>query len=82
VAVFVAHFSCSSEESARRLANAIMVAGLEPELMGPRLPGELWWVTAPADLEATVTNLAELQEAMTEAAVRSGARLHSLQPEH
>jgi hypothetical protein len=81
VAVYVAHFSCTSEESARRLANAIMVAGLEPELTAPRLPHQPWWVAAPAALEATAANLAQLQEAMTEAAVRSGARLHSLQPE-
>ena len=78
MALFVALFSCDDEESARRLANAILVAGLEPALTPPRLPDEPWRVHAPAELEPTLANLAELHEAMGEAAVRAGARFHSI----
>jgi hypothetical protein len=80
VAVFVGRFSCSTEQSARRLANAILVAGLEPELSPPRLPGEPWSVTAPADLKATAANLAELQRTMSDAAALAGAAFLTLQP--
>jgi hypothetical protein len=81
VAVFVGYFSCSSEQSARRLANAIEVAGLIAELRPPRLPDEPWRVIAPAELNPTRANLAALQKEMGEAAARAGARFHSLQPE-
>lgn len=74
MAIFVSYFSCSSEESARRLANAVLVAGLQPEVRAPRLPNQPWQVLAPADLEPTAENLADLQQAMVEAASRAGGR--------
>jgi hypothetical protein len=79
--VFVYHFSCGSEESARRLANAILVAGLRPRLRTPRLPDEVWVVLAAAELEPTAENLAELHQTMAEAAARAGARLDRREPE-
>jgi hypothetical protein len=74
VAIFVSYFSCSTEEAARRLVNAVLVAGLQPQLRVPRLPNQPWQVVAPADLEPTAENLADLQQAMTEAASRAGGR--------
>jgi hypothetical protein len=80
VAVFVGRFSCTTEQSARRLANAMLVAGLDPELSAPRLPGEPWSVIAPADLKPTPANLVELQQTMSDAATRAGAMFLTLQP--
>jgi hypothetical protein len=80
MAIFVIYFSCSSEESARRLVNAVLVAGLQPQLRAPRLPDQPWQVLAPADLEPTAENLADLQHAMAEAASRSGSRFDGCEP--
>jgi hypothetical protein len=80
MAVFIYHFSCSSEESARSLANGILVVGLRPRLWTPRLPDELWVVLASAELEPTAENLADLHQAMAEAAARAGARLDGREP--
>jgi hypothetical protein len=81
VAVFVGYFTCSTEEAARRLANTIQVVGLQAQLQPPRLPGEPWKVSAPAELNPTPANLAQLQRTMGEAARRAGARFHTLRPE-
>jgi hypothetical protein len=80
MAIFVSYFSCSSEESARRLVNAVLVAGLQPQLRAPRLPGQPWQVLAPADLEPTAENLADLEQAMAEAASRSGGHFDGCEP--
>ena len=71
--VFVNRFSCASEDSARALANAIILVGLHPQLRGPRLPGEPWLVQAAAELVPTPENLLDLREAMSSAAARTGA---------
>lgn len=78
--VFVNLFSCPSEHSARVLANAIMVAGLRPQLRPPRLPDEPWRVSAPAELVASPAHLSELRETMTDAAERAGARYEGCEP--
>jgi hypothetical protein len=81
MAVFVNHFSCASEQSARRLANAILVAGLRPQLRPPRLPDEGWRVVAAAELQPTLSNLAELQAAMAQAASSAGAKFEGYEQE-
>lgn len=78
--VVVSRFSCPSEPSARALANAILVAGLRPELRPPRLPGEPWRLRAPAELVATPDNLAELRQTMTDAAAHAGAIYEGTDP--
>jgi hypothetical protein len=80
VAIFVSYFSCSTEETARRLVNAVLVAGLQPQLRAPRLPNHPWQVVAPADLEPTAENLADLQETMADAASRAGGRFDRCEP--
>jgi hypothetical protein len=78
--IFVSRFSCLSEHSARVLANAILVAGLRPELRPPRLPGEPWRVWTPAELVATADNVGQLRQAMTDAAARAGATYEGSEP--
>ena len=70
---FVNRFSCGSEDSARALANVIIVEGLDPRLRPPRLPGEPWLVHAAAELVPTPENLVDLRRAMSDAAGRAGA---------
>lgn len=71
--VFISRFRCASENSARSLVNSLLVTGLYPELHEPQVPGQAWEVAAPAELEATEANLADLRAAMRQAAERSGA---------
>lgn len=71
--VVTSRFSCGDEHCARRLANALLVAGLLPELHPPRLPGRPWTVVAPAALDASPDSLGDLQQAMADAAERAGA---------
>ena len=71
--VFVNRFSCGSEDSARALANAIIVEGLHPRVRPPRLPGERWLVHAAAQLVPTPENLVDLRRAMSDAAGRAEA---------
>jgi hypothetical protein len=76
--VFLSVFTCDGEDSARRVANAVLVTGLAPELRAPRLPGEQWQVVAPAELVPTPANLAELREEMQALAERVGATYDGL----
>jgi hypothetical protein len=79
--VFISRFRCGTEDGARRLVNSLLVAGLYPELHGPPAPGEPWEVAAPAELEPTEANLAELRTAMRQAAERNGASYEGCEPE-
>ena len=71
--VFISRFRCEAEGTARSLVNALLVAGLFPELHEPQLPDQPWEVEAPAQLVPTEANLADLRAAMERAAQRAGA---------
>jgi hypothetical protein len=79
--VFISRFRCASEDSARRLVNALLVTGLYPDLHEPQAPGQPWEVAAAAELEATEANLADLRAAMQQVARRSGATFLGCDPE-
>lgn len=79
--VFVNRFTCRGEESARRLINALLVAGLFPELHAPQLPTHYWEVVAAVSLVPTRENLDELREDMETAARRAGASFEGCNPE-
>jgi len=70
--VFISRFRCANEDTARHLVNALLVAGLYPELHEPRAPDQTWEVAAPAELVASEANLADLRTAMRQAAERTG----------
>ena len=71
--VYVSRFSSEDEDTARRLVNALQVVGLDPQLTAPDAPAGRWAVEAPAELEPTPDNLAELEAVMRAVARRSGA---------
>jgi hypothetical protein len=79
--VFISRFHCASEDSARRLVNALLVTGLYPDLHEPRAPDQPWEVAAAAELEATEANLAELRAAMHQTARRAGAVFMGCDPD-
>jgi len=79
--VYVNRFTCQEEESARRLVNALLVAGLYPELHAPQLPTHNWEVVAAVSLVPTRENLEELREDMERAASRAGASYDGCDPE-
>ena len=79
--VFVNRFTCEGEESARKLVNALLVAGLYPELHAPQLPTHQWEVVAAVSLVPTRENLEELREDMELAAGRAGASYDGCDPE-
>ena len=79
--VYVNRFTCHGEESARRLVNALLVAGLFPELHTPQLPTHHWEVVAAVSLVPTRENLDELREDMETAARRAGASYDGCDPE-
>jgi hypothetical protein len=79
--VFISRFRCETEDAARSLVNALLVAGLLPELHEPQLPGHPWEVTAAAQLVPTDPNLADLRSAMRAAAERAGAVFDGCDPE-
>lgn len=79
--VYINRFSCESEDSARRLVNTLLVAGLYPELHSPQLPGHAWQVVAPVSVVPDRLNLAELHEDMTTAADHAGAVFDGFDPE-
>jgi hypothetical protein len=78
--VLVSRFRCDSEESARRLVNAVRVAGLDTRLWPPRGPGEGWRVTVPAELVPTAANLEALRDEMEAATRRAGAVYEVCEP--
>ncbi len=79
--VFVNRFTCQGEESARRLVNALLVAGLFPELHAPQLPPHYWEVVAAVPVVPTRENLNELREDMETAPRRAGASYDGCDPE-
>jgi len=79
--VFINRFTCRGEDSARRLVNALLVAGLYPELHAPQLPTHHWEVIAAVSLVPTRENLDELREDMETAARRAGASFEGSDPE-
>lgn len=79
--VYISRFQCAGEARARSLVNALLVAGLFPELHEPQVPGEPWEVEAPAQLVPTEANLADLRAAMEDAARRAGASFEGSDPE-
>ena len=79
--VYVNRFTCREEDSARRLINALLVAGLYPELHAPQLPTHSWEVVAAVSLVPTRENLDELRKDMKTAARRAGASFEGCDPE-
>jgi len=79
--VFVSRFRCDSEGTARGLANALLVAGLYPELREPPFPRQPWDVAVLAQLEPTEDNVADLRETMAEAARHAGASFEGCERE-
>jgi hypothetical protein len=79
--VFISRFRCATEDTARRLVNTLLVAGLYPELHEPRTPDQAWEVAAPAELVASEANLADLRTAMRQAAERTGTAFEGCDPE-
>ncbi len=77
----MSRFRCATEEAARSLVNALLVAGLYPELHAPGLPDHPWEVVAPAQLVPTEPDLADLRAAMQAAAERAGAAFDGCDPE-
>jgi hypothetical protein len=79
--VFISRFRCATEDTARRLVNSLLVAGLNPELHEPQTPDEPWEVDAPAELVASEANLADLRTAMRQTAERTGTAFEGCDPE-
>jgi hypothetical protein len=79
--VFLSRFRCQDEDSARRLVNVLLVAGLLPELHAPRLPGDSWEVVAAAELVPTPDNVADLRRDMESAARRARVSFEGCDPE-
>jgi hypothetical protein len=79
--VFVSRFRCATEDVARSLVNALLVAGLYPEVHEPASADQQWEVTAPAELVPSEPNLADLRADMRALAERSGAAFDGCDPE-
>ena len=79
--VYINRFTCAGEESARRLVNALLVAGLYPELHAPQLPTHHWEVVAAVSLVPTRENLQALRDDMERAAGQAGASYDGCDPE-
>lgn len=66
-------FDCPDEQSARWLANALLVEGLSPTVLPPDDGSGAWHVMVSASLVPTFEAVAELREAMEAAARKAGA---------
>ena len=79
--MFVNRFTCDGEDCARKLVNALLVAGLFPELHAPRIVTQQWEVVAAVSVVPTQDNMDELRADMEDAAVRAGASYEGCDPE-